>query len=48
MSRLLYQGVEGVADVSESLRITNCHPEQSEGSASRAFSPQDDDPKLRE
>jgi len=44
---MLYQGVEGVADLSESLRNTACHPERSEGSAVSAISA-DEDPKLRE
>src|SRR3984957_18314843 len=47
MTRLLYQGVDGVADISESLRNQNCHPERSEGSASLPLS-SDEDPKLRE
>jgi amidophosphoribosyltransferase len=47
MSRLLYQGVPGIADLSESLQDSNCHPERSEGSASPAV-PSDEDPKLRE
>ena len=44
---MLYQGVEGVADLSESLRNTACHPKRSEGSAVSAISA-DEDPKLRE
>ena len=47
MSRILHQGVEGVADFSESLKNSACHPERSEGSASLAVSAEDD-PKLKE
>jgi len=47
MSRLLYQGVDGVTDISESLRTAGAyHSERSEGSVSAA--PVDEDPKLRE
>ena len=50
MSQLLYQGVEGIADESESIKNNACHPEQSEGSASRALPAERDseDPKLKE
>ena len=50
MSHLLHQGVAGVVDLSESLRTTACHPERSEGSASRALSTssEPEDPKLKE
>jgi len=47
MSRVLYQGVAGAADISETLRTSQmpCHPERSGGPA---VSSDVEDPKLRE